>query len=393
MIEIRELGKEHAITAQIVIDGYVIKDIQVEPIFIAQLGLDPRQQKLLSLPTHYRVYIHEKKGIDKLLTQSVSDIPWELDTISFDIPPIVDVERYDFEDGDEEEERKPEVKIYRDDDHQVFMELYILRPSDIHQVLYATDGYSYLSEIVKQIRSQPSLNTLKLISSIDPIQERVNLQASIPLYKPSSIGEQLGSYKSQIAERYDEAVKILLEPRQESVQVLLDFPEELRVYCEQYLVYFVQFLKDLGVEATSELKHKAGKVLFSVTPEDKNEALDKIRVALETYLALPGSELTYSGENLIEVQRLTANIHHLQGQLAITQAVLQAKEATIQAQQISINRLLTENVIDITPVKKDVDREEFLGGTVALTKFKKEGFEINLPEVFRKLKRLFQDKE
>jgi hypothetical protein len=237
------------------------------------------------------------------------------------------------------------------------------------------------------------LNTLKLISSIDPIQERVNLQASIPLYKPSSIGEQLGSYKSQIAERYDEAVKILLEPRQESVQVLLDFPEELRVYCEQYLVYFVQFLKDLGVEATSELKHKAGKVLFSVTPEDKNEALDKIRVALETYLALPGSELTYSGENLIEVQRLTANIHHLQGQLAITQAVLQAKEATIQAQQISINRLLTENVIDITPVKKDVDREEFLGGTVALTKFKKEGFEINLPEVFRKLKRLFQDKE
>jgi hypothetical protein len=178
------------------------------------------------------------------------------------------------------------------------------------------------------------------------------------------------------------------QPR-ESVKIVLDFPEEVEVYCEQYLVYFVQFLKDLGVSATSELKHEAGKVLFSVTPTDQNEALDKIRSALEVYLALPSEKLTHSSDNPVEVQRLSANIHHLQGQLSIAQAVLQAEEAAIQAQQISINNLLSENVIDITP-KKAEDKEEFLGGTIALTKYQNKGVEINLAEIFRKLKRLFQ---
>jgi hypothetical protein len=32
-----------------------------------------------------------------------------------------------------------------------------------------------------------------------------------------------------------------------------DFPEPVKVPCQQYLLYFVQFLKDVGVEATAEL--------------------------------------------------------------------------------------------------------------------------------------------
>ncbi len=106
------------------------------------------------------------------------------------------------------------------------------------------------------------------------------------------------------------------------------------------------------------------------------------------FLVLPSGKLTHSGDNPIEIQRLTANIHHLQGQLSIAQAVLQAKDATIQAQQTSINNLLSGTVIDITP--RPDDKEEFLGGAIALTKYQDKGVEINLAEIFRKLKRLFQ---
>lgn len=164
---------------------------------------------------------------------------------------------------------------------------------------------------------------------------------------------------------------VLLEQSRESVKVVFDLPEEVKTYCEQYLVYFVQFLKDLGVEATSELKHQAGKVLFSVIPTDKNEALDKIRAALEVYLVLPSGKLIQSGDDPIEINRLTANIHHLHGQLAIHKAVLQAKDATIQAQQISINNLLSENIVDITP--KPEDKEELLGGVVCTYKISGKG--------------------
>ena len=47
-----------------------------------------------------------------------------------------------------------------------------------------------------------------------------------------------------------------------------EFPDAVRVPCEQYLLYFAQFLRDLGVEASSELRHEVGMVLFSVTPTD-----------------------------------------------------------------------------------------------------------------------------
>lgn len=174
--------------------------------------------------------------------------------------------------------------------------------------------------------------------------------------------------------------------RQESVVMHFDFPEEFKVPCEQYLLYFVQFLKDLGVGATAELRHEAEKVLFAVTPKDKETALDKIRAALETYLQLP-SALSADAVPLeyeIAVQRLAANIDHLKGQVRLNHAELRLANATIQTQQVTIERLLR-------PIEED--REQLLGGTVALTKFKWKGVEFNLPEILRRLRRMFRRRE
>jgi transcriptional regulator with XRE-family HTH domain len=66
-----------------------------------------------------------------------------------------------------------------------------------------------------------------------------------------------------------------------------DFPEEVREACIQYLVYFTRFLKEAGIEATSEVLQKAGQTLFTVTPTDATVALSKIREALDIYLQIP----------------------------------------------------------------------------------------------------------
>ncbi|HEX8195994.1 MAG TPA: hypothetical protein VF571_07390 [Pyrinomonadaceae bacterium] len=89
-----------------------------------------------------------------------------------------------------------------------------------------------------------------------------------------------------------------------------NFPEELKVSCEQYLLYFAQFLRDLGINATSNLKEEAGKVLFSVTPTDDVDALDKIREALAVYLNLPSSPIIYNES--FEAMRLQQQIENLQ---------------------------------------------------------------------------------
>jgi CheY-like chemotaxis protein len=185
----------------------------------------------------------------------------------------------------------------------------------------------------------------------------------------------------------------------DSVAVLFDFPEEVRVPCEQYLLYFGQFLRDLGVQATSDLSHEAGQVLFTVTPTDPRTALDKVHAALDVYLRLPTSPVSDPTHNEIAVQRLEASVLRLQSDVRLASAELQAKNATIEAQQLIIQTqkgLLSGEIVfnsmkDVTP--KVEDKEELLGGIVILTTYEEKGVKVNLAEVYRKLKGLFKDKE
>ena len=87
----------------------------------------------------------------------------------------------------------------------------------------------------------------------------------------------------------------------------------MKIACEQYLLYFAQFLQDLGINATSNLKEEAGKVLFSVTPTDDVEALDKIHEALAVYLNLPTSPIEYDESfAAMRLQQQVENLQHSQ---------------------------------------------------------------------------------
>ena len=184
----------------------------------------------------------------------------------------------------------------------------------------------------------------------------------------------------------------------QSLVALFKFPHEIRVPCEQYLQYFVQFLRDLGVEADSELKHEAGRVLFSVTPKDKAEALDNIRQALEIYilLASPIGDEFVVGES-IAYQRLTANVLHLRSQLQLARALCQAQDATIEVQQIAIGHqramsgtVIQDSVVNVQPAS---DKEQLFGGRLTLGKYETKGVGVDWALLFRDLRQLFKDSQ
>ncbi|ALF54938.1 hypothetical protein ACX27_22300 [Nostoc piscinale CENA21] len=124
--------------------------------------------------------------------------------------------------------------------------------------------------------------------------------------------EEILSVLEQIHEKT--ITNLTLKAQSNAVVVKFNFPDEVKVACEQYLLYFVQFLHDIGIEATAELKEQAESILFSVIPKNKEEALENIKIALGIYLRLPTNPtlntLTFPEHN-IEVQRLVANIYHL----------------------------------------------------------------------------------
>lgn len=195
---------------------------------------------------------------------------------------------------------------------------------------------------------------------------------------------------------YDEAVEIVekvvnethrrlvIQSRENALVTLFNFPPSVQAPCAQYLSYFVQFLADLGIAAESELTQKAHGVLFTITPADGKEGLVRVREALDLYLELPAKPqvLEETGSTNVAVQQLAATVYHLKGQLLLTNAALQAKDAAIEALQLSNLQYRA-----LLPSHRP-DREPLMGGVVQVKEYEGKGFSIDLPGLLRKLKRV-----
>lgn len=177
-----------------------------------------------------------------------------------------------------------------------------------------------------------------------------------------------------------------------SVEQMFEFPASVRAACEQYLLYFVQFLRDLGVEADAALTEDASRVLFSVVPRSGPEALEKVRAALDAYLALaenPGAFDT-PGPKDVAVQQLSANVLHLRSQLQLAAAVMSAKDAQIEALSFT-NAQFRHYALPVSAGPPPVDEEAVVEGVLSVTAYEAKGVRINLPEILRRLKRRLGD--
>ncbi|HEY2496989.1 MAG TPA: hypothetical protein VGK24_07965 [Candidatus Angelobacter sp.] len=214
------------------------------------------------------------------------------------------------------------------------------------------------------------------------------------------VDEELRDWLEQFKVIDTKAIQMALKNCQKgSLVTFFDFPAELKASCQQYLVYFVQFLEDLGIKANSEIKEDAGHILFSVTPADGPNALGKIKDALEAYLDLPRNpEFNATAEEFsdIAVSQLKANVFFLKSQLALAQATLETKNATIEALNFTVfqqRQLLTESVLNESVQESEKDCEPIVGDTVHLTKYEGKFLKVDLPTILRRLKRSFGARE
>lgn len=267
-------------------------------------------------------------------------------------------------------------------------------------LLYWKEMWS-IAELHAKIRSILP-NELKLVnydSSFEYMPLLFAKRVQFPVHEENSvIFDVVLHYQSLIFQLVVDAVDMLMEEsKKQSVIVLFDFPEEVKIICNQYLLYFVQFLKDVGIEATAELKEDAGRTLFAVTPKDQNEALDNIRDALNIYLRLPTVphvDPTAIINADVSVQLLAANIQHLQTQLMMHSAMIQQKDILIDQQRELIGLLSRGQIIigsvEKPDIKPEEDREPVIGDVVKVKPYDIGGFaELDLPTLVRRLKGMF----
>jgi hypothetical protein len=221
--------------------------------------------------------------------------------------------------------------------------------------------------------------------------------------------------ESKIVENFNLGLKFLEELTLSTIESLkekmdenivtayFNFPDSIKSSSKQYLIYFGQFLADLGIDADTEIREQAHKTLFTVHPKDKNQSLSRIKEALEVFLNAPSMNVIVEDSDLnnIAVVQLKSSIINLQSNmmmvksaLQLKEAVLQAKDATIQTQEVSIQSLnltnyqLTSKLLDFE--NKDNEREKLLDGLFELKKFETPVGDVNLPEIYRQLKRIFK---
>lgn len=174
----------------------------------------------------------------------------------------------------------------------------------------------------------------------------------------------------------------------EVILTYFHFPVEIKTACKQYLVYFAQFIADLGIIVNTELKEELNHTLFKIIPENKEESLERIKEALNIYLKAP-SDINFpvlmSNQTDIAAKQWEANIYFLKSQLSLATSIIQAKDSAIEMLQLSNYQY--KQLLESPKGKKESETEEIIKGIVTVKKYDGKGFSIDFAEILRRLKR------
>ena len=197
-----------------------------------------------------------------------------------------------------------------------------------------------------------------------------------------------------------------------SLTECFNFPLEVKTACEQYLLYFAEFLNDIaGIEVNTSLNPDSDgeSTIFSIQPKNKDEALETINQYLKAYLRFPGNELInniqVASDLSLQAQSLKIQVDNLKNQLDIANlkrqmigAVIELKDQTIQDKNSEISRLgqqLQENQITIRVMaeslqNKEDEEESILGDALRVKDYEAPGgLIVGTPEIVRKIKHFF----
>ena len=161
------------------------------------------------------------------------------------------------------------------------------------------------------------------------------------------------------------------------------FGENIQYVCTRYLQYFIEFLKDMGIEANSSIRQSGRDILFSVEPVSADIALEKISKALAIYLKLPDLDIQSLESSFddpfveLKFEKLRSEIAKLKADISMQKALIKYQGEMISKSSALTKELPSECLKKIIVNNKDEEPETYLGGAIKLGVYKKAGIEID----------------
>ncbi|WP_064435426.1 hypothetical protein [Pseudoalteromonas neustonica] len=190
-----------------------------------------------------------------------------------------------------------------------------------------------------------------------------------------------------------EAHKILIEQSKDDVFIkIFEFPAEYKNICSQYLIWFGEFLQNLGIDANVSTNQRKNQTQLIVSPNECPELLTEIEKLFYQYLSLPYAELLPPESNLTPqelhaYQAVKMQVQHLQTQVQLKDYVI----ASYQATNTSLMNKISEKDSELLLINslKDENKFEVFGGILAINKVQKIGkndnASIDLFKIYNKL--------
>jgi len=304
----------------------------------------------------------------------LSDIPDYIENICLKLPYVV-------------ESFTQELKIYNDRK----FDLYISTSFDLSNWDHTFSARDYSEQFKKNIEIK-NLGQYKI-----SIEKDQYIDGFCFRFNKNELDIPIGKFITKFNTVFNDVHQLTINKlqntsSQNTLFSYFNFPEDIKYPCSQYLLYFASFLRDLGIKVKTELNDEFEKILFKITPEDKNVALFKIKEALDLYLNFPmasSDSLVNNSDNEINVYKLISNIRFLQSQVEMSKAIIESKNTTIEFLK---NSPVVGNIS--FPCKSNVDKiiekESVFDGIISLKTYEGKGFDINIPVIYRKLKKYLE---
>ena len=185
-------------------------------------------------------------------------------------------------------------------------------------------------------------------------------------------------------------IKLIKNKSKDLFVKVFDFPKEYESICSQYLIWFGEFLKNLGIDASVSTENNNGQTSIIVSPKDASELTDKIEMLFYQYISLPYSEYlpasdrSISTEDKFKIQILTSQIENFKSQIQMKDAVIEMKELSLMNLKESYDKKNSELML-IQSMKNSKDIE-ILDGSFSLGEIKWGALKLNPKKLLDKIK-------
>jgi hypothetical protein len=212
------------------------------------------------------------------------------------------------------------------------------------------------------------------------------------IVRQDEIIKQVEPFIIKIKEAYQYLLIKLIRNKSKDLFVkIFEFPKHYESICSQYLIWFGEFLQNIGVDASVSAENNNGQTSIIVSPKYASKITDNIEMLFYQYISLPYSEYLpaldagISTENKFKVQMLTSQIENFKSQIQMKDAVIEMKDISIMNLKESYEKKNSELML-IKSMKGSKDIEIF-DGSFSLGEIKWGSLKLNPRKLLDKIKR------